>query len=275
MRRLAIGILLVTTSFGWNCFTASADNQGSSNYQILDNTFVPAVFDASSPNFRINASVESMVGYSNSPSFNVRSGVAVKDTINPIPPVPPVPPVPPGPGGGGGGGGGGFTPPPATTSTPATTTPPVVTPTGKAKAPTLLYVAQTYLSHRVISGKLGAAGDVLMVNGSQNGVKYLADLGWQYDLPLFVGYNQVMIQVTDKSGLKSDIIGGMIERMLVGNGSRLTDKGMAHTVDDVDISLFTRAWHKYDFYSDFNEDGKIDDFDLSLLASHWNMTANY
>ncbi len=114
-----------------------------------------------------------------------------------------------------------------------------------------------------------------MVNGSQNGVKYLADLGWQYDLPLFVGYNQVMIQVTDKSGLKSDIIGGMIERMLVGNGSRLTDKGMAHTVDDVDISLFTRAWHKYDFYSDFNEDGKIDDFDLSLLASHWNMTANY
>jgi hypothetical protein len=35
------------------------------------------------------------------------------------------------------------------------------------------------------------------------------------------------------------------------------------------LSLFTRHWKTFDVQSDFNEDGLIDDVDLSLLASHW------
>lgn len=253
---------------------AFAADQSSTNYEIKENSFVPASFNVNSASYIINGSVESVVGISNSTNFNLRFGVPVKDLPAPTPPTPPTPPGPGG--GGGGGGGGGYTPPPATTTPPVvTTTPPVVTPSGTAKSPTLLYHSQTYLSHTLIYGKLGTAGDVLIVNGSQNGVKYLADLGWQLDMPLFVGYNEIRIQVKNSIGQYSDVIAGTVERMLVGNGSRLTDKGNVHTVDDVDISLFTRAWKKFDFYSDFNEDGKIDDFDLSLMVSHWNMTVNY
>lgn len=274
MRRLYGSILLVITSMIGGCLVAFAADQSSTNYEIKENTFVPASFNVNSASYIIDGSVEATVGLSDSANFTLRHGVPVKDLPAPTPPAPtPTPTVITG----GGGGGGGFIPGPAATTSPTvtTTTPPVVTPSGTAKSPTLLYHSQTYLSHTLIYGKLGATGDVLTVNGSQNGVKYLSDLGWQLDMPLFVGYNEIRIQVKNSIDQYSDVIAGTVERMLIGNGSRLTDKTVEHVVGDVDISLFTRAWKKYDFYSDYNEDGKIDDIDLSLMVSHWNMTVNY
>jgi hypothetical protein len=47
------------------------------------------------------------------------------------------------------------------------------------------------------------------------------------------------------------------------------DVNISRYIDDIDLSQFTRAWNKYTPFADFNEDGKIDDRDLSLLASHW------
>lgn len=264
MRRAAVvSFALGFCSVGVAAF---AVDSSSPNFQNDGSTFAPAVFDASSPSFQLNGAVDAIVGLSGSANFNVRHGVPVKDTI-----VPPTPPQPPSGGGGGGGGGGGYTPPATTT----TTTPPVPTPSGKAKAPTLIYRSPTFLSHQVIGGARDATTVSITVNGSANGVQFTANDTWQRDMPLFIGYNDIRVQATDNAGLVSDVIGGQIERMLVGDSSRGLGPTFEHVVDDVDISLFTRAWRAYNFYSDFNEDGVIDDADLSLLASNWGRTVSY
>ncbi len=55
-----------------------------------------------------------------------------------------------------------------------------------------------------------------------------------------------------------------MRRRLVG------DVNDSQYVDDIDLSLFSRAWGRSVPEADFNEDGLVDDLDLSLLASHWN-----
>jgi len=267
MRRLVLGIGVVLAIFAGSAGLALALEQTSANYRNADPTTVPATFNLSSASYQVDASVESIVGDSGSANFNIRHGLPFKETVSPTPTT-----TPPGPGGGGGGGGGYYGPP--STSTVPTTTPPVVTP-GKAKPPTLIYRSPTFLSRQIISGYRTAETKELTVNGSTNGVNLLANLFWNRELPLFVGYNEIRVQIKDTSDLYSDVIYGTVERMLVGDASRAHDKGLVHVVDDVDISYFTRAWKKYDFYSDFNEDGKINDIDLSLLASHWGRTVTY
>lgn len=268
MRRLVMGVSAMIAFFGGSAGLALALEQTSANYRNVDPTTIPATFNLSSASYQLDASVEAITGYSGSANFNIRHGLPFKETVPPTPTT-----TPPGPGGGGGGGGGGYYGPPSTTTVP-TTTPPVV-PTGKAKPPTLLYRSPTFLSKQTIGGNYTSETATLTVNGSSSGVNLMSNLFWNREFPLFVGYNEIRIQVKDNNGYLSDVIYGTLERMLVGDASRAHDKGQIHVVDDVDISYFTRAWKKYDFYSDFNEDGKIDDVDLSLLASHWGRTVTY
>jgi hypothetical protein len=267
MRRLVMGVGASLAAFGASAGLVLALEQTSPNYRNVDPTTIPATFNVSSASYQVNASVESITGYSGSANFNIHHGTPFKEIV----PVTPTT-TPPGPGGGGGGGGGGFSGTPATT-TPTTTIPSV--PVGKAKPPTLVYRSPTFLSKQTVGGNYTDETASVSVNGSASGVNLMSNLFWNRELPLFVGYNEIRVQITDKDGLSSDIIYGTVERMLVGDASREIDKGTFHIVDDVDLSRFTRAWKTYSFFSDFNEDGKIDDADLSLLASHWGKTATY
>lgn len=106
----------------------------------------------------------------------------------------------------------------------------------------------------------------MIVNGSSNGVTFPSPNRWQLDLPLFLGFNDIVVQGKDSSGNTSPIIGGQVQRLLIG------DVNTDHTVNDRDLSLFTRAWKKYTPFADFNEDGLVNDVDLSLLASHWGLS---
>jgi hypothetical protein len=228
---------------------AFATDQNSANYQNKDSTFAPAVFDATSPNFRVNGSLESIVGAATNLNFKVQSGVTLNETV-PIPPPPPPPPPPPS-GGGGSGGGGGTLP---------------VSTSGTVGLPTLEYPPYTFKSSKTIHGTRDAASTQIWVNGSTDGVRYPDGLHWERDLPLFLGVNTIIVQAIGQNGARSAFVGGSIERILIGDVSR------NHVVDDVDLSLFTRAWKVYTPFADFNEDGIIDDVDLSLLASHWGMS---
>lgn len=242
-----------------------AQTQTSASFQSPDSSFAPAVFEATSPNFQINGAIDSIVGASASPSFNVKHGVPLKDPALPV--TPPLPPPPPS--GGGGGPGGGSLPPAPTAST---------TPTpsgGLLRAPTLIYRGLTFKSLQSIGGSFESDATNITVNGSSNGVSILPNRYWQKQFPLFVGYNDIHVKAVNNSNGASVIIFGQIERMLIGDSSREMGITKHHVVDDVDLSLFTRAWKKYSFFSDFNEDNLIDDIDLSLLASHWSLTADY
>ena len=241
---------------------AQAVDQSSANYKNDASTFAPAVFDQASTNYQINGAVDPIVGDSDSSNFNVQHGVPLRDLVVPTPTPTPTPT------GGGGGGGGGLLPAVTVTTT-------NITPSAAINNPTLNYRSPTYLSHQLIGGTMVSSTRMLTVNGSANGVNLLPNSRWNRDFPLFIGYNEIRVQTRDFAGAYSDVMGGIVERMLIGNISRPTDKGSLHTVDDVDLSLFTRAWHKFNFYADFNEDGKIDDADLSLLVSHWGMSVKY
>ncbi|MDO8617978.1 MAG: hypothetical protein Q7N87_03800 [Candidatus Uhrbacteria bacterium] len=92
-----------------------AVDQSSSNFQNLDSTFIPALFDASSSGFQITGSIEPITGLSTSVTYILRHGVLLKEVVVTPPPPPPPPPSPspspsptpsPSPSGGGGGGGG-------------------------------------------------------------------------------------------------------------------------------------------------------------------------
>jgi hypothetical protein len=219
---------------------AFATDQNSVNFQNKNSSFAPAVFDVTSPNFHLNGSVEPIVGGASNLNFKVQSGVTLNEAAVPVPPAPAA----------GGGGAGGL---------------PASTP-GYVIVPTLNFIPFTFKSFQTIYGTRDAVSTQIWVNGSADGVRYPGGLRWERDLPLFLGADTVVIQAYGLNGVRSQYVGGIIERLLIGDVDR------NHVVDDVDLSLFTRAWRKYTPYADFNEDGKIDDVDLSLLASHWGMS---
>lgn len=254
MKWVVRSVSVATLVFGV-ATVAYAQTPSSANFQNSDSATLPAVFSGDSANFHVDASVEALVGNTASANFGLISGTAL--TV----PAPVVPPVTPTPGGGGGGGGGGGTPPPA-----PTTTPPIVPTPGAYKIPnpTLLYREYTFKSTQTIKGTRPKEATRIEVNGSINGVTFFDPLQWKRDLPLFLGINTVYVQAKDSGQGASDVITGNIERILIGDVNR------SHYVDDIDLSLFTRAWKTYTFFADFNEDTIIDDADLSLLASHWN-----
>lgn len=229
-----IGVLATQTVF--------AADQNSANFQNLDSTFAPAVFSSQSSNFQINGSVEAIVGAGSSAGFTIYSGTPVQ--LPTAQAVTPTPTPTPSTGGGGGGQGSG-------------------TGIGFVVPPTLMFRSPTFKSHQVIYGTRGSNDTTIFVNGSSNNVRYPSASTWEFDLPLFLGRNAIEVQGRIPSGYVTPIIGGEIERMLIGDVNR------SHRVDDVDLSLFVRAWKVYTPFADFNEDGLINDVDLSLLVTHW------
>ena len=237
-----------------------AADQSSTSFQNKSSGFVPAVFNQSSPNFQVSGSLEDSVGFGSSASWNIRSGVPLTDTTTP--PASVSLSVPASSGGGGGGPSlsssdvGGATGYAATPTAPASSR-------GVVKPPTLFYRSPTFSSHQSIRGTYDTSTPMIFVNGSAADVSLHSRFEWQRDLPLFLGQNIIAVRSQNSAGDQSITIGGVIERMLIG------DVNNDHKVDDVDISLFTRAWKQYTPAADFNEDGTIDEVDLSLLVSHW------
>lgn len=247
MSRKKVFLLLLISLFFSYTDPLFASDQSSANFQSLDSSFVPAVASQQSPNFQILGGVEPIVGVTQSSNFISQSGV-------PLPiPIPPTPTPTPS-GGGGGGGGGGFTPT-------ATTTPPASS-SSTLPLPTLEYRRWTFKNKGWMRGKRMSDLAHILLNGSEDGVELLTGARWQKELPLFLGSNQVIVQ--QRLGQEySDKIYGLPRRRLIG------DVNDDRVVDDVDISLLTRAWKVYTEDADFNEDALVDDIDLSLLVAHW------
>jgi hypothetical protein len=218
-----------------------AQSVSSTNFQNTDSMVLPLIVNSQSSNFKIDGSVESIVGSAQSASVKLEIGAQNPSGTYPVVIVPPPPPS----GGGGGGGGGGL---PISTSTPSS---------GEV-LPTIDFHRFTYKNTARLEGGRGAIESLITMNGSSDSIAYPGPDRWQRTLPLGLGDNEFYIQ--SNNGTR---VYGMVRRRLVG------DVNDSRVVDDVDLSLFTRHWRNFDFQSDFNEDGLIDDIDLSLLASHW------
>jgi hypothetical protein len=246
MRRVAIAAAFSVIAIGTAATAVLAVDQASTNYQNFDSSAIPTQFIQNSTSYRLDASVEPIVGLSNSVSYKVEHGSPLKEGT---PPVPPVPPTPPTPGGGGGGGGGGALPlPPGTTVNEQLTL-------------TLEYRSPTFLRTQNIRGDREDAISVVIVNGSQNGV-LLTSGGWQRTMPLFLGENTIAVQgLTGNNQTK--LLEGAVRRLLIG------DVNLDHVVDDYDLSMLVRRWGSGEFMANFNEDGIVNNADLSLLTAYW------
>ncbi|HWQ99566.1 MAG TPA: hypothetical protein VN397_01815 [Candidatus Methylomirabilis sp.] len=241
MRRLlVVGGASVLTVFAVVTVVFAVD-QTSTNFQNFDSSAIPTQFIQTSGNYRVDGSVEPIVSKSNSGSFIVEHGSALKEGTPPVTPPTPTPT----PSGGSGGGGGGGAPPAAAG--------PLVL--------TLDYRSPTFQRTQQISGSKDTAITRMLVNGSPNGVVLLSSL-WQRVVPLFLGQNTVTVQGITASGqLKA--LRGAIQRLLIG------DANVDRVVDDYDLSLLSRSWKTATFMTDYNENGTVDDYDLSLLIANW------
>lgn len=211
-----------------------AQSGSSAQYQSFDMGTVPATVEASSPGYVLNGSVEAIVGEGLiSPNYQGGAGAPVpQGAVTPSPN-----PTPSTIGGLGG--------------------------LGDSRAPTLRHRIWTYLPTGFINGERGEAGAIVFLNDSTVGIEYSGALQWQKSAhPLGLGNN--LLSARAQYGQQySERTESIMRRRLVG------DVNDSQYVDDIDLSLFSRAWGKSIPEADFNEDGKVDDLDLSLLASHW------
>jgi hypothetical protein len=120
----------------------------------------------------------------------------------------------------------------------------------------------TYKSELLFYGyKPSDARDVYF-NGSTSGVSYPTVNKWSKKSALKMGKNTIVIYAANVS-LQSSPSNYTITRRLIG------DINLDGKVNDYDFSLLANHWSWSWPEGDFNEDGRIDDYDLSMLVAYW------
>jgi hypothetical protein len=246
---LALGFLLVVQS-------AYALDTSSTNYQVFTNTFVPAVMSQTSTNYMLYAAVEPIVGHASSANYQNQSGV-------PIPLDAEMP-----------------TPTPTTSPAPTPSTGPgdltaqgdrqnVPAPDLVKEKPTLEFTYPSFLAVKKLSGDYPQGADRVIVNGSSDGVVLKDNNRWEKDFPLFLGFNRIVVEAGFGPRVSEPVIADL-ERLLVGDMNR------SWSVDDTDLSLFTRAYGIEPLVSmgDFNDGGQVDLADLRRQFAMWGANLN-
>lgn len=100
------------------------------------------------------------------------------------------------------------------------------------------------------------------INGSEEGVTYPTDTSWKAEVSVAEGDNEIEI-VAVKDGEESE------PTVVTVNVRTVGDANEDGEVDDYDLSLLVAAWDTDNPELDFNEDGVVDDYDFSLLVSRW------
>lgn len=220
---------------------AFAQTASSPNFQNSDPSVLPLIVNTQSGNFSIDGSVDPIVGTAQSGSFTVEGGTQEDPGTVPNTPQP---------GAGGSVANGGQV---------------LFQAENPLQAPTIAPIVWTYRSTVMVTGTRGSSDVPIFFNGSENGVRYPNSREWARSLPLGLGNNAIFVQAKAVNRV-SIVVEGVARRRLIG------DVNDNQVVDDVDLSLLSRHWKKYDRQSDFNHDEEINDYDLSLLAGHWGMS---
>ncbi len=123
----------------------------------------------------------------------------------------------------------------------------------------------TYRANMILNGTRSDLHSQVFVNNSTHGIVYHG-LGWTADFPIVLGDTKVRIQMRSIDGKVSSEDEVTVHRDLAG------DINGDHTVDNADLLAFLRLKNQNSPTADFNEDGKVDDHDMSLLVSNWEKT---
>lgn len=120
-----------------------------------------------------------------------------------------------------------------------------------------------YTSVVRLDGLKDASAEQTQVNESSLGVVYPTATTWyKQSHALSLGSNTIVIR-----GITGSTTGE--SRSYVLTRSAPGDINRDGRVDDFDLSLLASNWSKNNCQADFNRDGRVDDFDLSILVSAW------
>lgn len=120
----------------------------------------------------------------------------------------------------------------------------------------------TYSSAPLIYGTKADTIIYVYVNGSKDGVTYPTKNRWQKNVPLPIGQNTIKIKSWNNYDYSADVT-KVITRRLMGD---INNDGR---VNDYDFSLLANNWSKDWADADFNEDKMVNDYDLSLMVAYW------
>ncbi len=120
----------------------------------------------------------------------------------------------------------------------------------------------TYLTSKLFYGTKSTTADAVYVNTSNVGVTYPTSSRWQKTVSLALGEGTVTVKATNAYGSSGSIVLTYTRRMI-------GDINQDGSVNDYDLSLFVIRWGQDWPSADFNEDGIVDDYELSLMVAYW------
>lgn len=233
------GVLVITlpTLFISSITPASAGD--SANFKVRNDQIGNTPTSQSSPNYRVNGSIEEIVGSQTGGTTRTQLGAPTNPGTASVPPVTP-------------GGGGSVTADPNNCPDP-----------GQIR---LLGISCTlvYKGLLKIKGTRSANTPYILVNEDMSGVHLSSPTTWEKDIMLRTGENTIVIYGKNACEERTPPI------TIVFTRNRMGDINDDTQTNDYDLSTFTRRWERRnDCPSDFNRDLLTDDYDLSLLASSW------
>ena len=120
----------------------------------------------------------------------------------------------------------------------------------------------TYEDTTTLYGDMDEDTESIEVNGSSDDVEYPDDDSWSAEVELEEGENTfTIIAINDEGESEETVV--TIYRRASGD---VNDDG---EIDDYDLSRLVRMWGSDDEEGDFNGDGIVDDYDFSIFVSRW------
>lgn len=205
----------------------------SANFKVDNNSSNPLNINNNSANFRVDSSLEPIVGASLSTNFSIESGAFVPA---------------------------GQTPSPA-----------VVSNGGGASicsVPDLKinnFCSQLYFSQEILSGAKDSNTYTIFINDNSKNISFKDAYNWSTVLNLQKGENK--FEIYSKNACGNESPKNNLNIILAKTGDINNDL----QVDDYDLSLLANNWSSDWCYADFNKDLVVNDYDLSYLAANWGL----
>lgn len=123
----------------------------------------------------------------------------------------------------------------------------------------------SYVSTEMLAGTR-SGGATVFLNGSSDNIDYPTSFSWQKAVSLSLGANYFEVYATNSrgtSGVDSITITRLSKPYGDVNGDSL--------INDYDLSILAYYWGTSNADADLNSDGTVDDYDLSILAAYWDI----
>ncbi len=120
----------------------------------------------------------------------------------------------------------------------------------------------TYDDEIILYGTMDTDTESIEVNESSDDVEYPDDDSWSATVALEEGDNTFTIVAVNDDGESEEVV-ITISRHISGDINNDGD------VDDYDLSKLVRMWGGSNQDGDFNSDGIVDDYDFSIFVSRW------